>query len=143
MKLQRLSKIKPGDKNTDGITLERFFDVFDDFIKVKKLEGASPRTISDYSDHIKTYFKRFLEDERIAETEQVNIGLIRNYMGYMQDKELKSSTINIRLRTLRSFIKWMNREEIIDGSISVKLKLVKQEEKKIQIITDLQVKKFF
>ena len=42
MKFRRLNKIKPRDKESDGITLERFFEVFEDFITVKNLRAPLP-----------------------------------------------------------------------------------------------------
>ena len=143
MKLARISKSKPCVKQTDEITIERFYEIFKEFLTVKKLEGSSERTITDYQNHIDIYFKRFLVIERINETELLDIGLIRNYIGHMQDKNLKSSTINVRLRTLRAYIRWLSKEGVINNSIPTRLKLVKQEEKKVQIISDLQVKKLY
>ncbi len=143
LKLKRINKSKPCMKQTDEITLETFYEVFKEFLAIKKLEGSSDRTIADYQHHINIYFKRFLEIERISETELLNIGLIRNYIGHMQDKNLKSSTINVRLRTLRAYIRWLSKEGLINNSIPTRFRLVKQEEKKIRILTDLQIKKLY
>ncbi len=143
MKLQRLSNSKPSVKNADELTISSFYENFEEFIAVKKLEGSSYRTLEDYKAHIDRYFRTFLNEERIKYTEFVNISLIRNYIGYMQDKGLKNSTVNIRLRTIRAYLRWLVREGVINNSITIKLKLVKQEEKHIKILTDLQVQKLF
>ena len=123
------------------ITIESFLEIFDNFLVVKKVEGCANTTIQGYRNNMDKCFCRFLEVEQIDKTIELDINLIRSYIGYLQDKGLKGSTINIRLRTLRSYIRWFNKEGIIDNSIPVKFKLVKQEEKKIQILTDLQVNK--
>lgn len=136
------SLIRKSEIFMSDFTFEEFFNVFDEFITLKTLEGLAPRSILDYQTNTR-YFKEYLEQEqRTALVRFIDIDVFRGYIFYMhQEKEFKPCTINIRLRTLKAYLKWLFREGYIDEDIATRIKLVKEPLDTIVPLSDNEVKK--
>lgn len=123
-------------------SLKDFFEVFEEFYKLKSLEGLSLRSLEDYRNHLE-YFKTYcFEYERISTVRCVDSDLLRGYLYFLiHEKEYKSATVNIRLRTLRAYLKWLFKEEYIPRDFSEKLKLVKEPIDTVKPLSDEEVKR--
>jgi integrase/recombinase XerD len=129
-------------KNNE-FTFRDFFEIFKEFHKMKRLEGLAESSLENYNLHIVKNLGEFLKGHKIQESSEVSVEIIRDYIGWMMTvKKLKNSTINIRLRTLRAYLKWLYTEEKIEIDIPSKVKLVKQEKKKIEVLSTYEIKLF-
>lgn len=131
LKLNKSNKTNPlynlSDSLVSDFTFEKFFEVFNNFIELKTLEGLSPRSLKDYRTHMK-YFKDYLEEQqRTYLIRSVEIDTFRSYLYYMsQEKKYKPCTVNIRLRTMRTYLKWLYKENYLPEDLSTRIKLVKE-----------------
>lgn len=110
------------------------------FITTKKSEGLRERTLFDHKKHFE-YFSKWLEDmgEQNLGVSDLNIDLLREYVSFMQDKDLSPVTINVRLRTLRTFLRFLYEEEYITANLAQKLSLMRTDEDTIKILEDEHV----
>lgn len=124
------------------LSLEEFFETFEEFYKLKSLEGLSFRSLDDYKNHLK-YFEKFCyEQERTIPVRRVDSDLLRSYLHYLiYEKEYKPSTVNIRLRTQRAYLKWLFKEDYVPKDLSTKIKLVKEPVDTILPLSDDNVKR--
>ena len=117
LKLNKSNKTNPlynlSDSLVSDFSFDSFFDVFNNFIELKTLEGLAPRSIKDYINHM-NYFKGYMEEQqRTYSIRSVEIDTFRSYIYYMvQEKQYKPCTINIRLRTMRAYLKWLYKKAI-------------------------------
>lgn len=135
-KYKRGSGSKVIRKVTDELTL---FEMFDRFMAVKKTEGLSVRTISDYYNNF-NYFKNYLEEDLAAD--EVTIDVFRGFVGYMlHELELSPVTANVRIRTMRAFIRFCYSEGYIGSPIHENFKPVKTPEDTLESLTTSEIKK--
>lgn len=129
-----------GSKVVRNVTNElTLFEMFDRFMTVKKTEGLSVRTISDYYNNF-SYFKKYLEEDLAAE--EITIDVFRGFVGYMlHELELSPVTANVRIRTMRAFIRFCYSEGYIDIPIHENFRPVKTPEDTLESLTTSEIKK--
>jgi len=94
------------------------------FLAVKKLEGASPRTIDCYGRALAKFCMSFQkEPDAITDMD------IRMYMAVQANKGLKKNSLNNTLAPIRVFFQWMEDERIIQRSPAKTIKPIKVEKK--------------
>ncbi|WP_353654956.1 tyrosine-type recombinase/integrase [Clostridium sp. CCUG 7971] len=146
IKLNKPTKTNPlynlSDSLVSDFTFDNFFEVFNNFIELKTLEGLAPRSIKDYINHM-NYFKGYMEEQqRTYSIRSVEIDAFRSYIYYMtQEKQYKPCTINIRLRTLRAYLKWLYKENYLSEDFSSRIKLVKEPVDTILPLDNISVRK--
>ncbi len=94
-------------------------DVFQKYINYLTAErNFSVYTVRNYttdligSKNIKGYF-RFLIDRGIRSLEEADHQMVREYLKYLADNDVKKTSISRKLSAIRSFYKYLNREEIL------------------------------
>ncbi|WP_409253861.1 tyrosine-type recombinase/integrase [Bacillus sp. SCS-153A] len=142
MQKKTIRKYKRGQRSsvirrvTEGLTL---FEMFDRFMTVKKTEGLSSRTITDYYNNFK-YFKNYQEEDLSAG--EITIDVFRGFIGYMlHELELSPVTANVRIRTMRAFIRFCFHEGYLDTPIHESFKPVKTPEDTLESLTPPEIKK--
>lgn len=123
-------------KITDELTL---FEMFERFMTVKKTEGLSVRTITDYYTNFE-YFKSYIVED--LSSDQISTDVFRGFVGYMlHEQDLSPVTANIRIRTMRAFIRFCFIEGFIDSPIHDNFKPVKTPEDTLESFTPDEIKK--
>lgn len=128
----------------DRVGVEEFITLHEEFLMVKQLENASPRTIEDYRTNFR-YFTDFLQSPARFDqfVRAIDLHIIRSYIHYMMiEKQYKTCTINIRLRTIRTYLKWLYREEYLDKDIAIHIKIQKETTQTLKVIKEGDIKKF-
>ncbi|GAX89917.1 tyrosine-type recombinase/integrase [Effusibacillus lacus] len=120
----------------EGLTI---IEAFQQFIRVKEIEGLAPRTLDDH----RTFFRYFLEwlgqDAFIRE---IDITIIRDYIHYMlHEKGLSNMTINVRIRPLKAFLRFCYKEGMLEFPLHEQIKILKVEEDKIESLTIEEIKR--
>jgi integrase/recombinase XerD len=146
--LKRIGKVSPcrvKDRDfVDRVVIEEFITLHEEFLMVKQLENASPRTVEDYKINFR-YFIEFIQspvrfDQSVR---SIDLHIIRSYIHYMMtEKQYKVCTINIRLRTIRTYLKWLYREEYLDKDIALHIKILKETTQTLKVIKEGDIKKF-
>ena len=107
-------------------TKETVFLAFDEFIQEKEATNKSKDTIRNYN----LSFDIFCEYHNIAsstELDEINIGMIYQWINHMRNNEVRPSSINHYLRDLRTFFNWCYMREKMQEALPIK-ELSKQEE---------------
>lgn len=122
-------------------------DAFDYFVSVKRAEGVRPRTEKDY--HV--FFGAFTEWLRgsyptIRKIHEINTKVLRDYILHLRyerknkrGENLSPYTVNVRLRFLKAFFNALYRESVIDKDPAKHIKLMKTDEKEIQVLTEAEM----
>lgn len=136
-----LEKPRKGLRQSN-VTLEDYFQLHDEFIKAKVLEGLASRTLLDHKRNIK-YLEKYINlDPQDFDNRCVCTDVFRSYISYMiLEKKYKPCTTNTRIRTLKCYLKWLYEEEYIDYDYSKKLKLVKVPQDTIKPLSDSETRK--
>lgn len=137
-----IEPIHQDSNKKEGLSLDTYLNLHEQSITVKKLQGLSNRTISDYLLNLQ-YFITWLKEN---ETDYTNLYIDRrvflSYTGYMIQK-FKPATVNIRLRTAKCFLNWLYSEDYIKENMASKLKLVKVPQDTIKPLEPAEVKMIF
>lgn len=122
-------------------------DAFDYFVSVKRSEGVRPRTQQDYHN----FFAAFTEWLReaypdIRKITEINTKILRDYILYLRyerknkrGENLSPYTVNVRIRFLKAFFNALYRENVIDKDPMKHIKLMKTDEKPIEILTEAEL----
>lgn len=111
---------------SDHLKFEDFFNLYEKFLEVKKLEGISDRTLEDYEKHLDYITVYLTLPARSDEDRAITVEKIRAYQAYMlHEKQYKPTTINIRLRTLKAYFHWLYEEDYIDSKLYKSIKLMR------------------
>ena len=80
---------------------------FEDFIALKKSEGAVAQTLSSYRTHIRC-FMAYCDGRKIECAEQIDKGLVDAYKSYLVDRDdITVETKNTYLRALKCFVSYL------------------------------------
>jgi integrase/recombinase XerD len=93
------------------------------FLRYKKSEGLSTRTINDYKAHF-SYLTKFLGGDLSYEDIKEEI-FIEYKNNMLHDSKYSLHTVNLRVRTLRAFLKFCFDEGYISIPIHNKIKIVR------------------
>lgn len=75
-----------------------------DFLTWKQAQGAAPRTLHDYQDHVRQFFTRF--------PDAYNPQLVRQRVLAYMAEDVAPATFNLRREYLKAFFSWCVREGI-------------------------------
>ncbi|UZW14326.1 tyrosine-type recombinase/integrase [Clostridium pasteurianum] len=139
-----LKTVEINEQENDGnMTIQHFYDLFDIFIKDKKLEGLAPRTIYDHK-KLFDIFKNYVIKVRECQIEHdfISSDFFKQYLYYMHfDKHYKAGTINIRISSLKCYLNWLFKNKYTNKNYSLLLKKVKRSEDTVHPLSDYNVKK--
>lgn len=108
-----------------------------DFIKVKKLKGLSPRTLSYYDDTLKRMSKWCIKSFLELTTDD-----IKEYLRFMQAKNNCSKTsVNNTRRIISSFYAWLENDELILINPIKAIPQIKESKKVKKAFTDEEVER--
>lgn len=95
------------------------------FLAAKKIDGLSPKTISNYR-----YTLALFADRVTAPTQKISTDDIREYITYLTDERgLKGNSLQTHLNTLRSLFSWLIREGILRRNPMLKIRTPKLDRK--------------
>lgn len=137
-----------GEISHFDFTLDQAFDYF---VSLKKTEGVRKRTVDDYFRLMKVFRDWLAENySDIDKVNDINTGIIRDYMLYMSEEHINDRTgeiglspytINIRIRFLQAFFNTLYREEIVNKNPVNNVKLMRVDEDTFDPLTDEEVEK--
>ncbi len=85
----------------------RMIEEIEEFINyLKEVRGYSPHTLKSYSEDL-LQFSRFAEKRNILEWGKVEIYLLRDFLGALQENKYSRTSILRKLSALRSFYKYL------------------------------------
>lgn len=91
--------------------IELWFEVF---LRAKRVERLSPRTIEWYQEKL-SKFAKYADAQAIISIEQLTAQSIRDYMQWLEDKEHNPGGIHGYYRSLKAFLRWFQFENDLDG----------------------------
>lgn len=118
-----------------NIELQIAFDMY--LTKVKSTN--SPATYKCYKGHI-DYLNRWLVENKIYWTDQINDELIYKYINYQHSKNNSNRYINKHILLLKSVFNHLIELDILDTN-PITIKKIKETEKEIQIISKEDIKR--
>ena len=87
------------------------------YLKAKRLDGYSPRTLYSYRRQLQHLAVRLGSDTRV---DQIRLEHLRAYLSSFT--HLKTSSLANRVRVVKVFFKWLHEEEVLLRNPAVKLK---------------------
>lgn len=84
--------------------------MFDEFLSAKKVEGLADTTLEIYYRNIHRFIM-FCDTQMVKNLTQVDVGLIRKFMIYMEDTGHNPGGCHQAYRNVRTFIYWCEAEE--------------------------------
>lgn len=82
---------------------------------LKEVRGYSPHTIKSYSENL-LQFSHFAKDRGIEEWKEVNIPLLRDFLGTLQENKYSRASIVSKLSALRSFYRYLVKAGKLKGN---------------------------
>ena len=144
------TSMKGVHKIQEELTIQEFIDLHTDFIRDKRLENLSQRTIEDHI-YLFSFFTRWITkshwfdgnqyEENITK-QYLNKHIFNEYKEYMiYEKHYAACTVNVRLRPLKTYINWLNKNNFISINYNLFIKLLKTDEDKVRPLTKMEIKK--
>ena len=125
----------------NSIETSRFFELHQNFMNDKALEGLRDRTLYDYRQHMK-YFKKYIDTIATDYKNRITVETFKSYVYYMSiEKKLSNFTVNCRLRTLKVYLNWLYENKIITSNFSIKIKLLRVPQDTVKPLTNQEVRK--
>jgi len=136
------TSVKVDQQNSDSLGLGKFIELHSDFIREKRLENLSPRTINDHK-YLFTFFTRWIESSNWSDTNQcVSKLLFLDYKEYMlYEKSYAACTVNIRIRPLKTYINWLLKHNHISVNYNNFFSVVKVSDDRVHPLSVTEVKK--
>jgi site-specific recombinase XerD len=106
------------------------------FLDAKRIEGCSPKTLTNYGDRLEFIITTFLRKS----ADEVTTEDLRRYFGFRQDK-ISPVSMNNERRVLLSFFSWLENEEWIAKSPMRRIGVFKEPTRIKHVITDEQMLK--
>jgi len=133
-----------------NILLDKLIRHYESF---NRSEGKSPRTISWYSDTLRT-FEGFLKKDGSALLRDAGINQVREFILYLQEKEkwdgngrtcskgsrLSPFTVQGFVRSLKAFYSWLHREGYTEMNELARLRLPKTPNKLVQTLSQEEIR---
>jgi len=142
--------------------IEKSISVFLNYCRSKQLR---PKTIRSYEQALLLFARWLRESESVDLVEQVYEITVRDYILYLQERgkysdrvdersekinrpanrrdyrdQISNTTINNYLRAIRAWCNWLVEQEVLDKSPMKRIKLLKQQRKPREFLTDDEVK---
>ncbi|AET70963.1 site-specific recombinase XerD [Desulfosporosinus orientis DSM 765] len=128
-------------ENIDCLSVLDYVNLHDDFVKQKRVEGLSQRTLQDYKKHM-DYFKKWLEEEqRLLGGRWLDKVLFQEYSAHMIPHGYAPNTINIRIRTFKTYLNWLRSEGYMTEDLASKVKYVKVPKDAIKPLSSKEIKR--
>ena len=77
--------------------------------------NASGYTVRNYRTDLNSFY-RFLQDREVSSPDEVDRGLVRDYLGHLAEQNIGRASIARRLSAVRSFFRYLNREGIMEAN---------------------------
>jgi site-specific recombinase XerD len=110
------------------------------------IKNKSKKTSEQYGRHLEK-FEDYLIEKNMPELEVENLTLkmvndFRVYLHKTSKKDISQKTSNAYMITIRAFLKYLEKQEITSLS-PTKVDLIKDEERKVEFLTEEELKKLF
>ena len=112
-----------------------------DYLVEIEIRKYTPRTIKTYKVKLNIFERYCLEEANITDTDDLSVGVVKQFTQYMMRRGLKGTYINGCLKTIKSFIQYCYEEDY--GGFNTKrggFKWVKEEKPVIRAFTPRHVK---
>lgn len=106
--------------------MERLKTKFIEYLEYER--GYSVHTVKNYEADLDEFLS-FLDSKKITNIKKVDYHLVREYLSYLHDKELKNKSVSRKISTLRSFFKFLKSNDYIDDNPLVLISNPKLEKK--------------
>lgn len=115
----------------------KFNALINHFMLDCKSRKLSPRTLVSYKNNL-LRFNHWIGDN--SDIEDINSLIIKEYMGWLVERECKSTYINTQYKTLKAFYTYLIEEEIVDSCPLDKIRKIKEVKPLITTFTNDEVK---
>lgn len=140
-KLKRQGTLKQSEKRTavtGAVGKMTLKEMHLQFMRYKRTEGLSPRTLDDYETNF-GYLLDFIGGD--LSKSEITADLFIAYKDYMiNDKGYSPHTTNVRLRTLHTFLKYCYEEGYVVQPLHNKVKTVKAPIDNVEALTPQEIK---
>ncbi|MDO4690206.1 MAG: tyrosine-type recombinase/integrase [Fusobacterium sp.] len=104
-------------------------------------ENKKYNTIISVKNDIENFLNYFLQ-KNINDVRSIDFLMLKEYFYELRDSEVSISTFNRRLSSLKKFYKYLKSNDLVTENITLPLENIKNNEKKIEYLTDEEIKKF-
>jgi len=136
------TSVKVDRPTKDNLTVHEFIQHHSDFVREKRLENLSARTIKDHQTVFR-YLCEWIERTHWSDTNQrVQKSLFLDYKEYMLfEKNYAPCTVNIRLRPIKAYINWLLKQGLIATNYNNFIKIAKVSDDRVQPLSKAEVKR--
>lgn len=114
-------------------------DLFDQFIREKRLQALSEYTIDSYKNILGIFFEYIGTDLAIGDLTRSKVD---DYIFSLMERNLAKATVSTYVRNVRIFLTWIyNNHEM--GFDPRKIKVPKSPKKKVQVLSDEEIVRVF
>lgn len=93
--------------------MEKLKNEFIEYLEYER--GYSIYTVRNYELDLEEFLE-FLDRKKITNIKNVDYRLVREYLSYLHDKELKNKSVSRKISTLRSFFKYLKSNDYISDN---------------------------
>jgi integrase len=134
---QHYKQIKYSQLNSDvftGTVLADWSQMIDEYREAKKIQGVTEGTLYEIALSLRN-FERLVGK---CNSKQITQNAIDNFI-LQRSEEVKRPTLNKDIRNLKTFVNWCRENRYLNGNI--KIKELKEEERPVRSLNDVQIKK--
>jgi integrase/recombinase XerC len=99
--------------------------------------GASKHTLRNYGSDLEQFATYFLPPGEIApEIEQIDLQLLREWLGWLYDQELTTASIRRKIAAVRAMFKFLLREGVLNKNVASRLRTPKDKKRVPEVMSE-------